>query len=146
MFAASLFPPSLDEDLVQAELYAAGAEVVRDDLRAEELVAYIGPVSPQRLGPSLLAGGVLQRPDHHARERQGDVADPEVDQANAGVRVAMSLGSPLDLGEEVARPQVEERLVDPGHVSPPSPGARAFYSIAARGATGFTHCFRASRC
>jgi hypothetical protein len=73
------------------------------------------------LRSSLLAGSVLERLDHHPRERQGDVADPEVDQADAGVRVAMRLGAPLDLGEEIARPQVEERLVDPGHVSPPSP-------------------------
>src|SRR4029077_16001666 len=61
--------------------------------------------------------------------------DAEVDQAHAGVRVAMRLGPTLHLGEEIARLQVQERLVDPGHVAAPFTGCEGFYAIAAGGPT-----------
>ena len=94
---------------------------MRGDRGAQELVADVGAVAPERLGPRLLAGRLLERLDDRRRERQRDVADAEVGQPDAGVGVAIGLGAPLDLGEEIARLQVQEGLVDPGHAPPAFP-------------------------
>ena len=92
---------------------------MRGDLAAEELVAYVGAVALERLGDRLLADGHLQGPDHRRRKRQRDVADPQVDQPRIGVRLAIGLAPPLDLGEEIARLEIQESLVDPGHARAP---------------------------
>ena len=92
---------------------------MRGDLAAEELVAYVGAVALERLGARLLADGHLQGPDHRRRKRQRDVADPQVDQPRIGVRLAIGLATPLDLGEEIARLEIQESLVDPGHARAP---------------------------
>jgi len=110
------------EDLVGAELDVTRAEVVRGDLGAKELVAYVGAIALERLGARLLADGHLQGLDHRRRKGQRDVADPQVDQSRIGVRFAISLATPLDLSEEIARLEVQEGLVDPGHARAPFVG------------------------
>src|SRR5262249_42195641 len=61
----------------------------------------------------------LEGLDDRRRQGQRDVADPEVDDPRPGMRLAVGLGPPLDLGEEVARLQVQEGLVDPRHPAAP---------------------------
>jgi hypothetical protein len=104
-----------DEDLVQAEPHAEGAEVVSGDLGEEELISGIGSVAPEGLGARQLVGGLVEGADHRRRQRLRDVADPEVHQARAGMRFVKGLGPAADLREEVARAEAPEVLVDPGH-------------------------------
>ena len=90
----------------RATLDAAWREVVLGDGGAEKLVADVGPVAPERLGPGHLVGGLVEGADHRRGERAGDVADPQVDQADLGMGLAERLVAPLDLAEEVAGVEV----------------------------------------
>ena len=103
------------EDLVGPDPDAARTVVVGGDELGQELVARLGPVAPERLGPRHLVDGLVHGAHNRRGQRQRDVADPEPDQPGVRMGGRKRLHAPRDLGEEVGRLQREVVLVDPDH-------------------------------
>src|SRR2546428_12009601 len=114
-FALSLLPPSLMKISSTVTSTPREPKSWGRDLGAQELVSHIRPVAPQRLRSALLARRLFEGVHHGRRQRPRDVADAERDDARVGMDLAKRLRAPLDLGEEVARLQVQVVLVDPRH-------------------------------
>src|SRR4030095_4253721 len=104
-----------DEDLVDADLHPARAEIVGRDRRAQELVADVRTVALEGLAPRHVVGGLVNSANDGRGQGLGHVADPQIDQANVGMRVGEHLRPATDLGEQVVLVEVQVELVEAGH-------------------------------
>jgi hypothetical protein len=106
-----------EEDLVGVHPDAAGAEVALDDRVPDEVVPGCGPVAPERGPVREFVGGRVHRGDRGGRQRLGHVSHAAADDARGERRVALGerTDAARDLGEEVARGQLQVVVVDERH-------------------------------
>ncbi len=104
-----------DEDLVGGDLDAARAVVVLADRVDQEVVAVLRPVAAEALRARHLVGGPVERGDDRRGQGLGDVADAQADQLRVGVGVGEGRHAAPDLGEEIARRELQIVLVDVRH-------------------------------
>jgi hypothetical protein len=88
---------------------------VLGDQLGEELVAGLGAVAAERLAAGHLVHRRVQRRDDRRRQRLGDVADPQADDAGVGMLRLERLDPRGDIGEEIAALELEIVVVDPCH-------------------------------
>ena len=100
-----------DEDLIRADGHAAALVVAGDSL-AGKVVALVLGIALEGLFDAQLVGALLERFDDDRRQRQGDVADTELDDLFIGVRLDVGVGAGGDLRKEIAGHQIIVIVID----------------------------------
>ena len=94
-----------NENLVIGHIESAMAVFVLSDGLAEEVVAVLGAVAPERLAHPHLVHRAMHGGPRRLRKRFSDVANSATDHPSGGfrVRLAKGLHAPADLRKEITR-------------------------------------------
>ena len=104
-----------DEDLIGADLTAAGLEIMRGDRLSQPGVTLLRAIAVEAFGRSHRIDGELHGIAARLRQRFGHVADAESDQGGVGVGSAEGLHPSADFREQVTSFEFEVIAVDLNH-------------------------------